>query len=198
MTSIRWDKFYLQATTDVCCFVPAFQFPSCKSMFLSLRQTGMLNCEAHRCWRKGMYWEMRKLHIVTPRSCWDLYQINNTSKVMEAQDVEQTHWKIKNVHGRKVHLKVLSKMLLVNEHERNCLSDEQRKVEVADSITPSLGKQHDIQEFRWNIVPLGVSFGCKKSVEVGFLSKKVCYVLLETYILFKNRSFYNRCMLNSK
>lgn len=119
---------------------------------------------------------------------------------MEAQDVEQTHWKIKkkNIYGRKVHVKSLSKMLLVNEYERKCLSDEQRKGEVAESITPSLGKQLDIQEFRWNIVPLGVSFGRRKSVEVGFLSKKAYYVLLETYILFKNRSFCNRCMLNSK
>lgn len=35
-------------------------------------------------------------------------------------------------------------MLLVNEHERKCLSDEHRKVEVAESITPSLQKQFDI------------------------------------------------------
>lgn len=47
-----------------------------------------------------------------------------------------------------MHVKSLSKMLLVNEYERKCLSDEQRKVEVAESITPSLGKQLDIQEFR--------------------------------------------------
>jgi len=76
---------------------------------------------------------------------------------MEAQDVEQKHRKIKNIDGRKVHVKSISKMLLVNEHKRKCLSDEQQKAEVAESITPSLGKQFDIQEFRWNFVPIRVS-----------------------------------------
>lgn len=33
---------------------------------------------------------------------------------MEAQDVQQKHWKIKNIHERKVHVKSISKMLLVN------------------------------------------------------------------------------------
>jgi len=93
-------------------------------------------------------WEGMKLHLCTLRWLWELYQISNESKVMEAQDVEQKHRKIKNIDGRKVHVKSISKMLLVNEHKRKCLSDEQQKAEVAESITPSLGKQFDIQEFR--------------------------------------------------
>lgn len=143
MTPIRWQKSYIQATRDMYYFMLAFQFPSCKSIFLSLRhdEIGMLNCEKPRWWRKGTYWEVRKLHLGTPRSLWELYQINS-----------------------------ISKMLLVNEHKRKCLSDEQRKVEVVESITLSLGKQFDIQEFRWNFVPLGVSCGHRESVELRFLS----------------------------
>lgn len=83
---------------------------------------------------------------------------------MEAQDVEQNHWKIKNMHERKVHAKSISKILLVNDHKRKWLSDEHRKVEVAESITPSLQKQFDIQESRWNFARLGVRAGYRRSV----------------------------------
>lgn len=78
--------------------------------------------------------------------------------------------------GEKVHVKSISKMLKMNAHKRKCLAYEQREVEAAASISLSLGKQFDIQEFRWNFVPLGVSLGHKKSVEVGLLSKCLLYV----------------------
>lgn len=51
----------------------------------------MLNCEEPRYWRKGTHWEVRILHLDTLRSLWELYQINNESKVTEAQDVQQKH-----------------------------------------------------------------------------------------------------------
>lgn len=92
---------------------------------------------------------MRKLLLSSPRLLWKLYHTNNViEEVIEVQDVEQNHGKPKNIHERKVHVKSISKMLLVNEHKRKCLSDERRKVEVAESITPSLQKQFDIQESR--------------------------------------------------
>jgi len=48
--------------------------------------------------------------------------------------------KIKSTYGRKVHVEHISKMLKVNVHKRKCTADEQREVEAAESISPSLGK----------------------------------------------------------
>lgn len=45
-------------------------------------------------------------------------------------------------------MKCISKMLKVNVCKRKCLADEQGEVEAAESISPSLGKQFGIQEFR--------------------------------------------------
>lgn len=52
----------------------------------------------------------------------------------------QKQWKMKGTHGRIVHMKCISKMLKVNARKRKCLADEQREVEAAESISPSLGK----------------------------------------------------------